>query len=60
VKGPRGTLTKNFRHLQCDIRKIGKKIRVDVWWGDRTHKACVNTVISQIKNMFTGVLKVII
>jgi large subunit ribosomal protein L9e len=57
VKGPRGTLTKDFRHLQCDIRKVGKKIRVDVWWGDRKHNACVNTVISQIRNMFTGVLK---
>jgi len=57
VKGPRGTLSRNFRHLQVDIRKIGKKIRVDVWWGTRRHMACVRTVCSHIQNMITGVTK---
>jgi len=55
VTGPRGKLERNFRHLQVDIRVVGKKVQVEVWWGNRKHIAAVRTVCSHIKNMMTGV-----
>lgn len=35
VKGPRGELSQSFKHLNLDIQKIGKKLRVDLWFGNR-------------------------
>eukprot|EP01092_Planopodium_desertum_P003535 TRINITY_DN1646_c0_g2_i1.p1 TRINITY_DN1646_c0_g2~~TRINITY_DN1646_c0_g2_i1.p1 ORF type:complete len:214 (-),score=53.97 TRINITY_DN1646_c0_g2_i1:49-636(-) len=59
ITGPRGTLAREFKHLQLDMRIIGAKgkerIRVDMWFGSRKEKAAVRTVCSHIKNMFTGV-----
>jgi large subunit ribosomal protein L9e len=61
VTGPRGTLTKNVRHINMDIRLVkGKnnKITLAVWQGNRKHVACLRTVKSLIANMATGVTKV--
>jgi large subunit ribosomal protein L9e len=61
VTGPRGTLTKNVRHVNMDIRLIkGKanKVTLAVWQGNRKHVACLRTVRSLISNMITGVTKV--
>src|SRR6266404_6970163 len=60
VTGPRGTLTKNVRHINMDVRLIkGKnKITLAVWQGNRKHVACLRTVKSLISNMVTGVTKV--
>lgn len=62
VTGPRGTLTKNVRHVDMDIRLIkgGKKEKVTlaVWQGGRKHVACLRTIKSLIQNMITGVTKV--
>lgn len=59
VKGPRGTLEKNLRHIDMDIRRVGKdKIRLVVWHGSRKHIACLRTVASLIENMIIGVTKV--
>jgi large subunit ribosomal protein L9e len=61
VTGPRGTLTKNVRHVNMDIRLIkGKTNRVTlgVWQGTRKHVACLRTIKSLIVNMITGVTKV--
>lgn len=59
VKGPRGSLTKNFKHLQIDIRMVGKDvIIVEKWFTNRKELAAVNTVCSHIQNLFTGVIKV--
>ncbi|KAJ3488360.1 hypothetical protein NLI96_g2883 [Meripilus lineatus] len=60
VKGPRGTLTKNVRHIDMDIRLIkGKtnKVSLAVWQGGRKHVACLRTIKSLIENMVTGVTK---
>ncbi|KAK0490877.1 ribosomal protein L6, alpha-beta domain-containing protein [Armillaria novae-zelandiae] len=60
VKGPRGTLTKNVRHVDMDIRLIkGKtaKVTLAVWQGGRKHVACLRTIKSLINNMITGVTK---
>jgi len=60
VTGPRGTLTKNVRHVDMDIRVLkGKttKITLAVWQGGRKHVACLRTIRSLINNMVTGVTK---
>lgn len=59
VKGKRGTLNRDFGHLQIDIRMTGKKtIKVEKWFSSRKELAAVNTVCSHIQNMFTGVQRV--
>jgi large subunit ribosomal protein L9e len=62
VTGKRGTLTKNIRHVDMDIRlqKKGKtnKVTLAVWQGGRKHVACLRTIKSLITNMITGVTKV--
>ena len=59
VKGPRGTLTKSFKHLALDISMPTKKtVRVEKWFGKRKELAAVRTVCSHITNLFTGVTKV--
>lgn len=56
VTGPRGTLTKSFKHANLEIRKSSpSKIQVRVWFGNRKQLACVRTVASHIKNMVNGV-----
>jgi len=60
VTGPRGTMTKNVRHVDMDIRVVkGKttKVTLAVWQGGRKHVACLNTIRSLINNMVTGVTK---
>ncbi|KAF9268083.1 ribosomal protein L6 [Marasmius fiardii PR-910] len=60
VTGPRGTLTKNVRHINMDIRLVkGKtsKVTLAVWQGGRKHVACLRTIRSLILNMIKGVTK---
>ncbi|CAH3039096.1 unnamed protein product [Porites lobata] len=57
VKGPRGTLVRNFRHLKLELTLVGKKkIRVDVWFASRKELACVKTICTHIENMIKGVI----
>ena len=59
VKGPRGTLTKSFKHLAVDISMPNKKtVRVEKWFGKRKELAAVRTVCSHITNLMNGVTKV--
>ena len=61
VTGPRGTLNKNVRHVDMDIRLIkGKtnKVIFAVWQGGRKHVACLRTIRSLVNNMIKGVTKV--
>merc|ERR1712080_195181 len=58
VKGPRGTLTKSFKHVSIDLYKVGDdKIRVEKWFGNSKELAIIKTVSSHITNMFIGVTK---
>lgn len=60
VTGPRGTLTKNVRHISMDIQLVkGKanKVTLAVWQGGRKHVACLRTIKSLIVNLITGVTK---
>lgn len=58
VKGPRGTLNRDFKHVNMDLRKVNDKcIRLDVWFANRKQLACVRTVCSHIDNMIVGVTR---
>lgn len=58
VKGPRGTLIKDFSHLNMEIERVGKdQIRVRKWFGVRKEIASIRTVCSHIENMIKGVTK---
>lgn len=57
IRGPRGKLTRDFRHLAMDIRMVNrKKIMVEKWFGAKKEIAAVRTVCSHIENMIKGEL----
>ncbi|XP_055493463.1 60S ribosomal protein L9 [Leucoraja erinacea] len=58
VKGPRGTLRREFNHINLELSLLGtkkKKLRVDKWWGNRKELATVRTICSHVQNMIKGV-----
>ncbi|KAJ4783960.1 60S ribosomal protein l9 [Rhynchospora pubera] len=59
VEGPRGKLTRSFKHLNLDFQLIegGKKLQVDAWFGTRRTMASIRTAISHVQNLITGVTK---
>ena len=57
VTGPRGVLTRDFKHVNFDMLLVGDKIRVDLWFGNRKQLACLRTICSHIENMITGVTR---
>merc|ERR1712194_430018 len=56
-----GTLTRNFKHVDMNIQKVGtgekQHVRVDVWFATRKELACVRTICSHIDNMIVGVTR---
>lgn len=55
VYGPRGKLSKSFRHLAMDVYKVSKKkLMVEKWFGSKKEIAAVRTVCSHIENMIKG------
>lgn len=63
VEGPRGKLTRNFKHLNLDFQLItdeetgGKKLKVDAWFGSRKTTAAIRTALSHVGNLINGVTK---
>jgi len=66
VKGPRGELTRSFKHVNLAFELVGgnkdkgrnpTKLRVDLWFGDRKQLATIRTICSHIENLITGVTK---
>ncbi|KAF0852708.1 60S large subunit ribosomal protein uL6 (rpL9) [Andalucia godoyi] len=60
VKGPKGSLTKAFKHipnLEMSTSKDHKKLNVAVWFGNKKEAACIRTVCTHVQNMATGVTK---
>ncbi|KAB0341379.1 hypothetical protein FD754_018305 [Muntiacus muntjak] len=58
VKGSRGTLWRDFNHINVELNLLGKKkkrLRVDKWWGNRKELATVCTIYSHVQNMIKGV-----
>lgn len=55
IKGPRGVLKRNFKHLAVDIHMSNKKtLKVEKWFGTKKQLAAVRTVCSHIENMIKG------
>ncbi|KAM7504946.1 hypothetical protein LguiB_003850 [Lonicera macranthoides] len=63
VEGPRGQLTRNFKHLNLDFQLITdeetgqKKLKVDAWFGSRKTTAAIRTALSHVGNLINGVTK---
>jgi large subunit ribosomal protein L9e len=58
VKGPRGTLVREFKGNNFAANVLGKRtMRVDMWFGNRAELACLRTITTHIENMITGVTK---
>lgn len=43
VKGPKGSLKREFKHLSLDIAVVndGKQVKVDLWFGNRETIAAI-------------------
>lgn len=55
IRGPRGKLTRDFKHLAMDMRMVNrKKVLVEKWFGAKKEIAAVRTVCSHIDNMIKG------
>ncbi|KAM0683507.1 60S ribosomal protein L9B [Mitosporidium daphniae] len=58
VTGPRGTLSKDFKHVDIEMQIINSStLRLQVWFGLRKHNAVIRTVATHIENMIKGVTK---
>ena len=60
VKGPRGVLKRNFRHLGFDLKKYTdekkrNKVKLQIWFAKKKLASGITSVSSQIKNMIKGV-----
>lgn len=59
MKGPKGEITRAFKHIALDIQQVddGKILKVDMWFGNRETIAAIRTICSHIENMIIGVTK---
>lgn len=57
VKGPKGTLTRDFSNAPITIKHQSNEISVEATWPRKKEAALVGTVCSHIQNMLTGVTK---
>ncbi|ELW48991.1 60S ribosomal protein L9 [Tupaia chinensis] len=58
VKGPRGTLRRDFNHFKVEPSLLGKKkkrLQVDKWWGNRKELVTVRTICSHVQNTIKSV-----
>jgi len=59
VKGPRGSLERNFKHLAVDIYlQKPNLLTVEKWFGTKKELAAVRTICTHVENMIKGVTKV--
>ncbi|XP_036106391.1 60S ribosomal protein L9-like [Molossus molossus] len=57
-KGPRGTLWREFNHMNVELslpENKKKRLLIDKWWGNRKELAMVCTICSHVQNMIKGI-----
>merc|ERR1739848_262075 len=58
ITGPRGVLTKSFRHISVDMYMPDEKsLAVEKWFASSKELSVIKTVTSHIQNMIDGVTK---
>ena len=57
VKGPKGTLSRDFSGVPISIDAAGADVRISAEWPRRKEAALVGTLCSHIQNMVSGVQK---
>lgn len=58
VTGPRGSLTKSFRHMSVDLCMPNEKtVKVEKWFAQSKELSVIKTTCSHIQNMIDGVTK---
>jgi large subunit ribosomal protein L9e len=61
VKGPRGVLSRDFKHLSVDMYLVEedgqKKLKVDCHFGKKKKLASIRTACSHVMNLIKGVTK---
>ncbi|WIA10470.1 hypothetical protein OEZ86_000603 [Tetradesmus obliquus] len=61
VKGPRGVLQRDFKHLAVDMylfeEEGEKKLKVECHFGKKKRLAAIRTACSHVQNLITGVTK---
>lgn len=57
VKGPKGSITKDFSHADIIIEMQGKDIVIKSQFPKKKQKALIGTIASHVNNMITGVTK---
>jgi len=66
VKGPKGEITKNFKHMPVELRLLkqatknrkGQYLNIKMWFGGSKQSCSVSTLKSLIRNMISGVTNV--
>ena len=66
VKGPRGEITKSFKHMPVEIsiqkqqtkNRKGTYLNIKMWFGGSKQSCSVSTLKSLIRNMISGVISV--
>jgi len=57
VKGPRGTLSMDFRHAAVDMHIADGKLKVEKCFAKSKERAVIRTIVSHVGNLITGVTK---
>lgn len=57
IKGPKGTLSRDFSGVPISIEPDGTNVRISAEWPRKKEAALVGTLHSHVQNMVTGVQK---
>jgi large subunit ribosomal protein L9e len=66
VKGPRGEITKSFKHMPVEMKimkqstrtRKGQFLNIKMWFGGAKQSCSVSTLKSLIRNMINGTISV--
>ncbi len=66
VKGPKGEITKNFKHMPVEMKIMKQQVKkrkglflnIKMWFGGSKQSCSVSTLKSLIRNMISGVISV--